>query len=504
MLRLGSLVAAAALAAPLSAVSAGSDASLAAPGAAPVAVATRPNVVLITTDDQSLDDLAFMPATRQLLAVQGASFDGISPHPLCCPARAEILTGQFAQNNGVLDNAGARGGYSALDTSSTLATWLHDAGYRTAFMGKFLNGYDASTIDDPAPGWNEWHPTIGRIYNYTDFTILGDGGQPQAYADDYQTDVYADLAVDTLRRFGAPRADGSAHAPFFLWTSFVAPHSTCSRATSLPCWMAPLPAERHSGMFLDQRPPAFSDPAYDEPDVSDKSSFVRSLSRFTDTQHRQILRSHRLRLQALQAVDEAVGRILRVLKNTGDLDNTVVIFTSDNGFLQGEHRIVGKNQPFEQALRVPFLMRGPGIPPGVTVPQIAATVDIAPTVAAVAGVRPGLTVDGRNLLPVVAGAGSWSTLLVQGSSKPAFGGPVDWYFRGVRTGRYTYVWYPSTGERELYDRRADPSQLQNVARNPRYRDVRVALKNRLDALKGCSGRTCRTSFGPLPPVRPAP
>ena len=126
---------------------------------------SAPNIVLITTDDQTVTDLAKMPITRRLLKEQGVTFSGISPHPLCCPARAEILTGQFAQNNGVRGNVGSQGGYQALDTSSTVATWLRDAGYQTAFMGKFLNGYQGASINDPAPGWDEWHPTVAGAYN---------------------------------------------------------------------------------------------------------------------------------------------------------------------------------------------------------------------------------------------------------------------------------------------------------------------------------------------------
>ena len=505
------LLGAALLAVPLSITAGDPPPSSAAVQAEPA----RPNIVVITTDDQSLADLAFMPATRQLLGGQGVRFSGISPHPLCCPARAEILTGQYAQNNGVYSNRGPSGGYTALDTSWTLATWLHDAGYQTGFFGKFLNGYNRDDVDGLStgedtipPGWDKWHPTVAGVYNYTDFTVVGSRGQLVDYVDDYQTDVFADLTVDTIRSMSATQRDGTKHDPFFLWTSFVAPHGACLPSAEARCLTAPTPAERHAALFADEMPPSFADPAFNEADMRDKSSFIRDVPRLSADKRAQLVNRHRMRLRSLQAVDEAVGRIVRVLNSTGNLDDTLLIFTSDNGMLSGEHRLRSKNEPFEQALQVPFLMRGPGLPTGVTVPRLATTIDIAPTVAAVAGVAPGADaegkgVDGRNLVPVAKGRSSWSTLLIQGSAAGSYDDVTRWYFRGVRTARYTFVRYPLTGERELYDRHRDPSQLQNVIRDPRYADVRDALMSRFAALRDCSGSSCRRTFGPLPGLRPA-
>ncbi|MEP6665882.1 MAG: sulfatase, partial [Nocardioidaceae bacterium] len=422
----------------------------------------------------------------------GTTFEGISPHPLCCPARAEILTGQFAQNNGVLSNTGPHGGYRAFDTSSTLATWLHDAGYGTAFMGKFLNGYSARRMDDPTPGWDEWHPTVAGVYNYTDFTIDHNGVARQ-YADAYQTDVYAKLGAHLIGTMAAKPA------PFFMWQSFVAPHGSCQARDELRCWGPPVPAQRHASEFPNAMPPSFSDPAFNEADVSDKPSFVRGRARIHAFRRAHILNVHRMRLRALQAVDQAVHRMFTKLAESGELDNTLIIFTSDNGYLLGEHRLSGKNQPYEQALKVPFVMRGPGVPGGVALNRVGATVDIAATIAAAAGVTPGLTTDGHNLLDVATGEEpGWTSLLIQAGAKPAFEDREDWFFRGVRTQRYTYVFYPLTGEQELYDRRLDPSELTSVVREPRYRDVRVALQQRLNVLMNCAGDLCRARFGPLP------
>ncbi len=461
--------------------------------AAPTVVAAeRPDIVLITTDDQTLMDLAKMPITRRLLKEQGVTFSGISPHPLCCPARAEILTGQFAQNNGVRSNVGEQGGYQALDTSSTVATWLRDAGYQTAFMGKFLNGYAGSSIDDPAPGWDEWHPTVAGVYNYTDFSI-GHNGVAQPYSDSYQTDVFAGLAVRTIEKFAA------SPEPFFLWQSFVAPHRSCQPGGPQSCWGPPVPAPRHRGLFPDAVPPAFGDPSYNEEDVRDKPAWVRNTGRISAQRRDRIIADHRARLRALQSVDQAVGRMVRALADSGRLDNALVIFTSDNGYLHGEHRIGGKNVPYEPALQVPFLMRGPDLPAGTVSTQVAATVDIAPTIAAAAGATPTLTTDGRNLLPVARGdASSWHSLLIQAGREPRVATSGDWFFRGVRTPRYTYVTYPGTRERELYDRLTDPHQLVNVAPSPRYREVRAELARRLEILGPCKGAACRQPFAPLP------
>lgn len=464
------------------------------PTSASAAVAARPNIVLLTTDDQTLTDLRAMPVTRRLLQSHGVTLTGISPHPLCCPARAEILTGQFAQNNGVISNTGEHGGYGSFDTSSTLATWLHDAGYHTAFMGKFLNGYSTADVADATPGWDEWHPTVAGVYNYRDFTI-DHNGSLRAYENAYQTDVFAGVADKVLDRFAVQ------DAPFFLWQSFVAPHGSCQPSQELRCWGPPTPARRHQRLFADAMPPAFSDPAFNEADVHDKPAWVQQRPRLSSTRQQEIVRTHRQRLRALQAVDEAVGRVVSTLRQHGKLANTLIVFTSDNGYLLGEHRLLGKNVPYEPALRVPFLMRGPGIPAGVTRSQVGALVDIAPTIAAAALVTPGLDVDGRNLLPVARrGAPSWTNLLIQAGKEP--GPDVDhlWFFRGVRTSRYTFVAYPATGERELYDRRKDPHQLTSLTTKRRYADVKAELNRRLQILRTCRGAQCRQQFAALPPV----
>jgi N-acetylglucosamine-6-sulfatase len=462
---------------------------------APVKPDKRPNVVLITTDDQTLADLRYMPRTRRLIAGQGVTFDGISPHPLCCPARAEILTGQFAQNNGVRSNKGQFGGYKRLRTRNTIATWLNRAGYQTMFMGKFLNGYSPWSDRGPAAGWDDWNPTVRGVYKYRKFTVRHNQ-RLRRYRGPYQTDFFTDLAVQKIR--GASRMQ----RPFFLWQSYVAPHVSCPpRKETEACWSPPMAATRHRGLFTDAIPPSMRSDAFNE-DVGDKPFPLSETPEIDDEKERKILLLHRRRLQSLQAVDEGVARMMDALRRTGELRNTLVIFTSDNGYLLGEHRYTGKVLPYEPALQVPLLMRGPGLPAGVVRKRVATLVDLAPTIVAVAHARAGLVMDGRNLLPIATrNKPSWETLLIQAGQYRTYG--TGWFYRGVRTDRYSYAYYPYSDEDELYDRRKDPDQLTNVAGDPRYAAVVRLLKRQAKTLGSCAGWQCRRSFRQPPAPLPA-
>ncbi len=457
----------------------------------------RPNIVLITTDDEADYDMRWMPRTRRLLGAEGVTFtDSVSPHPLCCPARAEILTGQFAQNNGVRTNEGQEhGGYRAMHSyRNTLGPWLRSAGYRTAFVGKFLNGYRSAS--PRIRGWDEWHPLLEDLgaYRYYDFSMRHNDRirhHPRVHV----SDLLAAHSAKLVRRFAEQRR------PFFLWQSHVAPHGACVAEGDEWCWGPPVPAERHTGMLVDVRPPSYADPAFLEGDLTDKPSYLTGRS-VSSLRRESIGENFTRRIQALQSVDEAVARTIRVLRATGELRNTVVVFTSDNGYLLGEHRWTGKDVPYEQALQVPLLMRGPGLPKGVTRRDTVATVDLAPTFVALAHASPTVPLDGRSLLPLArrSKATGWQDLLIQNGPRLGEGDGVGWSYRGVRTRRYTYVEYSVYGT-ELYDRRRDPHQLANVAGEEAYRDVERELRRRAHALRTCSGRSCRRSFGPMPSPR---
>jgi N-acetylglucosamine-6-sulfatase len=448
-------------------------------------VDARPNIVLITVDDMASTDLRWMPRTRRLLGRQGVRYTNfISPHPLCCPARAELFTGQYAQNNGVHHNSGRWGGWRAFDERHNIGQWLQEAGYRTAMVGKFLNGYDGVNRHRRVPGWDMWDPIIGGAYSAYGIT-MGNNYSPRRFEGIHNTDLVHQRTVANIRRF----ADESE--PFFVFSSQVAPHGMW-RAGG---WVPPVSPVRHRGMFKHVRPPAFRDPAFLERNVADKpKAYFRNQPKPARAEMRRWFRA---RIQSLQSVDESVAKIVRELRRLGELRETVILFVSDNGYLLGEHSYRGKDVPWEEALRVPMLARGPGIPNGAVRRQTMTLVDVAPTLLDLADAEPSVTQDGRSLLPTLKRpqARGYSTGLIQGGSWDR-----PWMYRGVRTRRYTYTRLFS-GRIELYDRRTDPHQLRSVARDPRYRAVRRELQRRTAALVDCAGADCQQSFGAEPVPR---
>jgi arylsulfatase A-like enzyme len=453
------------------------------------------NVVMITTDDMTTTDLRWMPKTRALIGGAGVAFeDSLAPHPLCCPSRAQLLTGQHAHNNGVRTNHPPLGGYRALDSSETLPVWLDRAGYQTAFMGKYLNQYGERRPHHVPAGWDDWLAPMHRVYDYYNFTA-NTNGRLRRYSGTYQTEMYADRTERLI-----PEMAGRKE-PFFLWQSHLAPHAACPAWASrneMSCWEPALPSTQYNGWYDDVMPPQLDDPAYNERDVSDKPEQIASLPRL-NRYPASLIDRFQERVESLRSVDDAVARTVDALKRAGVLDNTLVIFTSDNGYLMGQHRASGKTLPYEPSLQVPLLMRGPSVPAGVRRPATTGTLDLAPTALAAADAEAGLPVDGRNLLPVAAGRKpGWETVLVQGGPRNADSG---WMYRGVRTSRYTYVEYRETGEVELYDRRRDPHQLRNVAGSDAYTAVQAELRDRLLALQDCAGASCRQRFGPAPEPR---
>lgn len=456
----------------------------------------RPNIVLITTDDQTTTDLAHMPFTRRLLGDRGTTMQGISPHPLCCPARAEFLTGQYAQNNRVRGNIGTYGGYDRLRTDQTIATYLHTKGYETIFMGKFLNGYNRADQAVQMPGWTSWNPTLQGVYQYRNFLVANDGVAIQ-HTNTYQTDYFTELAVQKIDE-AAP-----SKRPFFLWQSYVAPHTASREEQDTANWNPPPAADRHANDPYAGLPASMDDPAYAEEDVSDKPAHISGRV-WTDTEEQDAIALNAGRIGALQAVDEGVRDMVHALRRSGELSNTLIIFTSDNGYMLGEHRFHGKILPYEPSLAVPLVFRGPGIPAGVKTTDIGTSIDIAPTIVAASQATAVRPMDGRSLLPVMKrGTNSWETLLIQAGPRGAGEMKYGWFYRGVRDERWTYVSYLPTGEEELYDRLNDPSQLENLALNPAYAGVLTEMRSQLQQLQTCASDTCRAEFtspaGPFDP-----
>ncbi len=491
---------------------------------APAAAAQRPNVVVIQTDDQKLGDLyatqtgpdglplAAMPNTLGLIAGAGATFSRYYvSDPLCCPSRASLLTGQYAHNDGVLGNGpGPFGGYGALDKSSNLATWLQSAGYQTIHIGKFLNYYGeppVSPASEVPPGWTDWETLVGEdsthyFYGYRlningavqgpfgDITYAhkdSPGCVPDSVAGtcDYQTDVLTRRAVGQVEA-------SAGHGPFFLSLDYVAPHGDF-RAP-----FGPEPAPRDYDTWASTRYPRPT--GFDEADVSDKPPFLRGASPLSKVAIAQIQQEWQKRIESLRAVDAGVGRIIDALSATGQLANTYVLFTSDNGFFGGEHRIQReKFLPYEPSSHLPLLLRGPGISPGVRSGELAMNVDLGPTILAIAGASATVPLDGRSLLPFAKRPARRTRrpLLLEGfaravevaTAKPIFNAPVR-DFQGIRVGSYKYVRYAG-GIRELYDLRNDPAELHSRVYDPRFRHVRAFLARRLNRLRRCAGAACR-------------
>jgi arylsulfatase A-like enzyme len=442
---------------------------------------TPPNVVVIMTDDQTVESLRVMANVKRLIGDRGTTFvNNFVTFSLCCPSRATFLTGQYNHNNGVMGNRLPEGGYEALDHTNTLPVWLQRAGYYTVHLGKYLNGYGRADPREIPPGYSEWHgsvdPSTYRFYGYT----LNENGTLRTYERAYQTDLYARKAVHIIGRL-APQAQ-----PFFLWLAFLAPHSGGPREPDDPVGHAtPVPAPRHRNDFADEplpRPPGFN-----ERNVSDKPVGIRRRPLLTRDRIRKIREGYQQRLESLLAVDEAVAEVVAALRRSGELDDTVIVFTSDNGFFHGEHRVpAGKVLLYEPSIRVPLIVRGPGVPAGLRIRRHVANIDLAPTIVDVAGATPGRVLDGRSLLPLLR-----NPSMPLGRDLLIERGPGEGDFRAVRAPRYLYAEY-ANGERELYDLRRDPFQLRSRHRDPDYAAVRRDLAARLAWLRDCAGLQCRT------------
>jgi N-acetylglucosamine-6-sulfatase len=448
------------------------------------AAAAQPNVVVIETDDQTAADLASMPETRRLIGDRGVSFENsVVSLSQCCPSRATFLTGQYAHNHGVRSAAPPFGGFHAFDDSESLAVWLRRAGYSTALVGKYMNQYGK---DDPGyvpPGWTDWHALLGpSTYYFWDFG-LSENGRRQRVSGSYQTDVLTARSEDFLRR------SASGDRPFFLWTTYVAPHLAGPPDLLVPPrFETAVPSPLFLNVFAGASLPWT--PAFDEADASDKPAAIRDRRRFNRREIEYLEAVWRRRPQALLSVDQGVRRIVRALEQAGELENTLLVFTSDNGYMIGEHRIrESKVLPYEPSIRVPLLMRGPGIPRGATRSQLVWNGDLAPTIVEAAGASAGLPADGMSLLPFARdpNARSDRDVLLEGPPQGADGAPR---FTGLRTTSELYVEHGG-GEVELYDLRRDPYQLDNLAGTPAVAELQRRLAGRLAALRSCSGADCR-------------
>lgn len=425
--------------------------------------ARQPNILLILTDDMRADDLRFVPKARTLIGNEGRRFGrAYVTTSLCCPSRVTILTGRYVHSHGVQTNTAPNGGFEKFRSlggdHSTIATRLDSVGYRTALIGKYLNGYrDVSHVP---PGWDEWFATAGPVAGRR---ISDNGALFEREESVYHDDLLSDRAAAFVR---------SSREPFFLYLSVSAPHRS-----------RPLAPPRYKARFSDLRVPRQL--PYGEGDVSDKPAWVSNKDGLDTDEKRRMDAHYRNRARSLLAVDETVERLVEVLKEQGELDNTYIVFTSDNGYHMGEHRLrPGKTSAYEEDIRVPLLVRGPGVKAG-TEDRFALNTDLAPTFADWAGVEME-GADGRSLAPLFSGERApWrSAFLVE-----KLGNGDKYTYRGVRTETYLHVRY-ANGDRELYNVTRDPRQLESV-HHEAAPSVMKKLGERLGALSKCAGAGCR-------------
>jgi N-acetylglucosamine-6-sulfatase len=444
-----------------------------------------PNVVVFLTDDMDVSEMRIMDEVNAEIGENGVTFaNSFVNWAVCCPSRATLLTGQYAQNHGVRGNsANEGGGFGNFNNNNTLALWLQDAGYHTAHVGKFLNGYGGagSGAAFVPPGWSEWYAgtdgTTQSVFNYT----MNENGNLIQYGDavaEFKQDVLTDRAVDVIDR-RAP-----FKKPFFIQLAYTASHSGGPNPNPNPpeteCQGSAKPAPRHATAF--QSEPLPQPPNFNEADVSDKPQGIRDNPPLSAGDIANITKNYRCRLGSLLSVDEGVGEVMDALRSSGELNNTLVIFTSDNGFFHGEHRVEqGKTRLYEPSIRVPYLMRGPGVPKsGKTVRDLIINADTATTIVDAANANARLPLDGRSLFRAAKRPGKVSgrTMMLDTNS-----------YKAVRTQRYIYAEH-DTGELEMYDLEADPFELQSVHAEPAYNKARSRLAQLLDEFKRCSGREC--------------
>jgi arylsulfatase A-like enzyme len=501
----------------------------------------RPNILVVMTDDMATADLELMPNVQKLLARKGTTFDdAVDSFPLCCPARATFITGQYAHNHGVKGNFAPYGWYGMKHRKNTLPAWLQKAGYRTALIGKWLNGYGALDAHGEIPkGFDTWRGLLDvSAYDYFNFVMNVDGDlrtwgdadfarklvefavievddqpdsvqsilaklqevfgpAPYSYwgaenTDDYSPDVTGKITEKLVKK------EGESRKPFFIWWAPAAPHRE-DVATTLMGRPGPDPrpapryAEQSKGYALPQ-PPSFN-----EEDISDKSANLQARApRLSQAAIDQLQLDYEGRIGSLLAVDDHVRSLVKTLRKTGQLKNTMIVFVSDNGWMQGEHRIPGdKFLPYEESLRVPLVIRGPGVPKNQTVKGQVSNIDFAPTLVDVADARAGRKMDGVSLMPTIRNPKKRPDRALEIEAlAPLFAGDIpvnawDRPYTGVRTDRYTYVVWTDTGEEELYDRKLDPYQLTNIANDP-YADpaVKARLAAKLAKLVDCKGAGC--------------
>jgi len=458
----------------------------------------KTNIIFVLTDDTSQNELNFlldenlMPNLASYMIDKGTVFsNSFVSAPICCPSRATTLTGQYPHNHNVWLNEPmyhngklvANGGFNSFDDSSTLATWLNQGGYKTGFVGKYLEGYGIQSKFYIPPGWDDWQGLIGDPNSMSIYKI-NDNGKEVKQIDDYQTDHIADRAVQFIEE---------SNSPFFLYVSTLAPHSstdsyTCEAKDGM-ILKSIVVSSKYKGTLDSILIPR--SPSYNEEDVNDKPIFMKEQKLITNQEC--IDSVMRDRMESLRSVDDLIGDLFLALKDKNIVDNTVVIFTSDNGFLFGEHRIAGKVAPYDESIRVPLVIKFPGIEKQ-QLDHLVLNNDLVPTIAELAGLHPQKPIDGFSLMPIV----------IDPSKKLREGFLVEsWFYNysyhEIRTQNFSYITYSHVTNlhalnfTEFYDMTEDPYQLDNLASCTDQKCVQILadLSIFLNELKNCENGSCQ-------------
>lgn len=482
--------------------------------------ADRPNVIVIVSDDLDTSVMPYLPNVQKLIGDQGATLDRFYVEQgTCCTSRATILSGEYAHNHRVEANAWPLGGFERwhdFREKNALPVWLDKAGYRTALMGKYFNEYPApasfpedvkkASMTFVPPGWDDWMvPVQGNAYAQDHYRLNVNGTVDPEFRTTFLDDVLGDH-LDSLAG-GASGFDLAAGGNFLYYASY-SPHTPYAYP------------EKYADQFSDLTYPR--KPSFDEADVSDKFGMTRTKHLLGAAKEAEIDAAYRDRVRSVQELDHNVANLVTELRDQGTLDNTYIMFLSDNGYNMGEHRReIGKYNQFEETVRVPMMVRGPGITPGTRIEDVVGNVDLAPTIAAITGATPAYAVDGVDLLPLLSGkvdSLDRDGLLLGRALLPAYRtapAPIDEVpenfvaddrisrlndFTGVVTRRWKLIRYTHMPHEELYDLRNDPYELTNLlpadaasyaAMDPAMQQVVTRLRSSLDRLVACQGVDCR-------------
>ncbi len=442
--------------------------------------ADQPNILQITVDDMAIGDLRYLPKINRMLVKRGTNFTNlVAPTPICVPSRASMLSGQLAHNHGAHSISGPQAGFASFKDSRTLPVWLQAAGYDTLFAGKYLNGYGKRNQRYVPPGWTDWRGSIDPFtYDYRKLVLNKNGRVVRKRG--YTTNLLAHEANEML---SAPRRTRS---PWFFSLNYVAPHTGSPRDAGDPSGFGvqtPSPAAKYRNAYAGKKLPR-------KPNLWRATRNTKFFPPFSAGKKAAVTELFQQRLEALRSVDDAVAGHLKVLRRTGQLGNTLVVFISDNGMLMGEHNRTGKLLEYRESLQVPMVVRGPGVDRGSVQNSLVANYDLPTTYAALAGATPQRRQDGIDISRLWSGR-RYTGRVVPIEAWHTLNGRIKLY-EGVRVDdRWTFVRFSTGGK--LLDLRRDPYETVNVARLAKNRKIRAKLQRWMLRYDDCSGSSCPRS-----------